>query len=623
MRRLSDSLIFKIGFIIVSVELIALLGMGYWYIQRFSDEVDRRTVSRIRIPGELMMQGVLSYESVNSEQVMEDLVGGELMEAMVIGMNQQVYYSLNPAHIGRRISEVAAVEWPDMLSANVFAPQVVPSGDGEAEVLVSLTPLRLEDGRLIGFLYIKSSLAQAQAKKRMISLLFWAGTAICVLATSAVEVLLMRRVVTRRIGDTLACVKRVEGGELGAAICRVNSRDEIGMLQEGINSMSAKLAGTVAQLGADIGQRERVEATLRESEERLAGFMASATDVFALFDSELNIVEVNEAGLRLSGRSREDLVGRHFSEVVPELRTSGRYSLYANVVRTGQPFYAEDVRVASAAGERRMAVKAFKVGDGMGLIMTDLTEIKEREEQVRQFNEELERRVAARTAELREANRELESFSYSVSHDLRAPLRIIDGFSKILLDEYGGAFDEEGRGYLERMRRNSQYMAQLIDDLLELARVTRMAMEQEQVDLSAMAQAIAEGFLAGQPEREAEFVIEPGLTVEGDSHLLRIVLENLLGNAWKFTAKTEKARIEFGLEASSNGRSFFVRDNGAGFDMAFSNKLFKPFERLHSVSEFEGTGVGLATVQRIIRRHGGSIRAEGRVGAGATFHFTL
>lgn len=239
------------------------------------------------------------------------------------------------------------------------------------------------------------------------------------------------------------------------------------------------------------------------------------------------------------------------------------------------------------------------------------------------LNEELELRVHRRTAELQAANKELAAFSYSVSHDLRAPLRKIDGFSKALLQDYGQTLDPQAREYLNWVRESSQQMAQLIDDLLNLSKITRSEMRRESVDLTALARGIGAELRQRQPERDVSLVVQEGLTANGDSHLLKIALQNLLGNAWKFTEKRADPRIEFGTLPDAPGRTLFVRDNGAGFDMAYSDKLFGPFQRLHSHDEFEGTGVGLATVQRIVTRHGGRIWAEASVGQGATFFFTL
>jgi signal transduction histidine kinase len=237
--------------------------------------------------------------------------------------------------------------------------------------------------------------------------------------------------------------------------------------------------------------------------------------------------------------------------------------------------------------------------------------------------DELEQRVRERTAQLEVANKELEAFAYSVSHDLRAPLRALDGFSAALISGYPGKLDDQGQHYLNRIQAASQRMGQLINDLLHLSRVTRREFVTEQVDLSGFAREIAAELQAEDPQRKAEFVIEPQMFVQGDAHLLRIVLENLLSNAWKFTSPRPRAQIEVGMAEQTGEHIYFVRDNGVGFNMTYADKLFAPFQRLHGMREFPGTGIGLATVKRIITRYGGRVWPEAAVDQGATFYFTL
>jgi light-regulated signal transduction histidine kinase (bacteriophytochrome) len=287
-------------------------------------------------------------------------------------------------------------------------------------------------------------------------------------------------------------------------------------------------------------------------------------------------------------------------------------------------------------------VRAPKLGEDELGTLTDafnqmLGRIEDQDRELRRHATDLEQRVEARTHELSErnetlrrnaaellaANQELDAFAYSVSHDLRAPLRSIDGFSQILLEDYGAQLDEAGQDSLRRVRTASQRMATLIDDLLKLARVTRVEMRTERVDLSAMAQDIVAELQRADSAREVECTIATGLEARADAPLVRVVLENLLRNSWKYTAKQPRPRVEFGSTEANGGRAFMVRDNGAGFDMKYMDKLFGVFQRLHSAAEFEGTGVGLATVRRIITRHGGRIWAEGAVDQGATFYFTL
>jgi PAS domain S-box-containing protein len=250
---------------------------------------------------------------------------------------------------------------------------------------------------------------------------------------------------------------------------------------------------------------------------------------------------------------------------------------------------------------------------------TDITERQRAEQALKESMANLEQS----SSQLAATNKELEAFSYSVSHDLRAPLRSIDGFSQALLEDYAKKLDKTGQDYLGRLRAASQKMGELIDGILKLSRLTRSEMHHVPTDLSTMAEEIVDKLRETQPERQVKFAIAKNLTANGDPQLLRVLMENLLTNAWKFTGKNPRAKIEFNVERNNGRKAYFIRDNGAGFDMAYADRLFGAFQRLHEATEFPGTGIGLATVQRIINRHGGTIWAEGALGKGATFHFTL
>lgn len=277
------------------------------------------------------------------------------------------------------------------------------------------------------------------------------------------------------------------------------------------------------------------------------------------------------------------------------------------------------LKVLNDSLEQRVAERTVLLVKANKELTVEIEERKRAEDELREQRTQLE----SLTSQLITSNKELEAFCYSVSHDLRAPLRSINGFSKALMEDCSDRLDSQGKNYLHRVMAASKYMGQLIDDLLNLSRITRSEMNCKSFDMSALIETIATKLKELEPERQVEFVIAKGLIVDGDPHLMRIALENLLSNAWKFTGKRPRARVEFGVTEDNGKPVYFVRDNGAGFDMNFVNKLFGAFQRLHSITEFEGTGIGLATVQRIIHRHGGQVWAEGVVDQGATFHFTM
>ncbi len=264
-----------------------------------------------------------------------------------------------------------------------------------------------------------------------------------------------------------------------------------------------------------------------------------------------------------------------------------------------------------------------EIGELVDAFNTMLETIAQQNLVIVEHTENLEKKVEARTAELEMANRELEAFSYSVSHDLKAPLRKIDGFSRALEEDYAHRLDEDALNYLSRLRSNSQKMSQLITSLMQLSRVTRMDVEPQDFDLSALAEHIVASLQESEPERAASITVHSEMHAKGDPKLIEILLDNLIGNAWKYSRNQTHTYIEVGQIESDQGTTFFVRDNGCGFDMEYAERLFKPFSRLHSTEQFEGTGIGLATTKRIIERHHGSIRAESQVEGGSTFYFSL
>jgi len=364
--------------------------------------------------------------------------------------------------------------------------------------------------------------------------------------------------------------------------------------------------------------RRAVEAQYRELVENLPVGVYRDTP-----GPEGRFLEVNPAmAAMFEATSSEELLTHRVSELYCD--PAARIAFSDKVMQQGH-VHAEEVCMQTLCGGRfHAAITAVAKQDSAGAIyfdgiVEDISARKESEERIKRLNDSLRERAA----ELETSNRELEAFSYSVSHDLRAPLRAMDGFSRILLDQYADRLDEKGVDRLNRVRAAAQQMSMLIDDLLNLSRVSRSELHREVVDLSALAGEVLEGLRQSAPERTMQCAVQPGLSVRGDARLLRVVLENLLGNAWKFTGGRAAARIDVGSRPEGKDLSYFVRDNGAGFDMTYADKLFGAFQRLHDANEFPGTGIGLATVQRVIHKHGGRIWAQSAVGHGATFYFTL
>ena len=392
-------------------------------------------------------------------------------------------------------------------------------------------------------------------------------------------------------------------------------------------SEERRVEGAVLIL-VDIDDLKRTQAAI-EAARRLADAIVETVPPLLILDEGLRVRRANRSFLEAFLVPAGAVVGRPLFELgagqwdIPQLR-----ELLESVLPRDKAI--RDYEVSHdfpGLGPRTMLLGASRFGaeglePGILLSIQDITGRKQAEDRLKAFQGELERTIVRRTADLTASNTELEAFSYSVAHDLRTPLRGIDGFGRLLLKDFAEKLGPEGRAYIERIRAATQRMASLIDGLLDLAQLTRSEMRTTEVDLSAIVGSIADSLRARDPRRDVRFTIAPGLKTVGDERMLRIALENLLENAWKFTSRRADAAIEFGASERGGARWFFVRDNGSGFDMEFADRLFKPFQRLHAESEYEGSGIGLATAERIMRRHGGSMRAEGVEGRGATFYFT-
>ncbi|MDN3512192.1 MAG: PAS domain S-box protein [Candidatus Jettenia sp.] len=432
---------------------------------------------------------------------------------------------------------------------------------------------------------------------------------------------------SKPIQDLMNATERFTDGELDYRV-KISHKDEIGNLAMSFNTMAGELARKIAEhtqiereLIEEITERKRIENELR----KLYNAVEQSPCTIVITDTKGSIEYANPKFYKTTGYTPKETIGQN-----PRILKSGdkppeEYKHLWDTIISGEEWRGEfhNKRKNGELYWEYASISPIRNSEGVIAyflaVKEDITERKRAEDELRKQRDNLERL----TNQLAASNKELEAFCYSVSHDLRAPLRSINGFCKAIMEDHSDTLDEQGKNYLQRVSAASQRMGQLIDDLLNLSRITRSEIQQKRVNLSILVENILMELREKQPERQIECIITKGLCSHGDSQLLRIALENLLNNAWKFTRKNIYARIEFGSTQQNGKQTYFIRDNGAGFDMAYTNKLFGAFQRLHSAIEFEGTGIGLATVQRVIHRHGGQIWAEGEVNKGATFYFTL
>jgi PAS domain S-box-containing protein len=462
----------------------------------------------------------------------------------------------------------------------------------------------------------------AQAEARVGDTLLRLGLLDLVLLAATLLALRLRVVVPLR--RLAAAAGAFAAGERGVR-SGFRAFDEIGLVAASFDRMAETIENQLERLAADAQALRRSELAL----EKFALALTQAPVSVMITDAAGTIEYVNPKFTEVSGYAAEEVLGRNprmlasgqtprhvYEEMWRQLLCGRNWRGILVNRRKDGTLYREDISIAPLrdAGGRITHYVA---------VLEDITARLRAEEEIRRLNAELERRVAERTRQLEVSNHALETFAYSIAHDLRAPLRGINGFASLMAENCRGCANAESLAYMERIRRAAVRMGQLIDGLLEYSRVGRRALQTAPVPLSALAQEILEALAAAAPQRKAVFDIAPDLVAEGDAALLQDMLENLLGNAWKFTAGRDPAHIAFGCREEDGERVFFVRDDGAGFDMRYADKLFGVFQRLHGPQEFEGTGIGLAMVKRIVELHGGRIWAQSAPGEGATFYFTL
>lgn len=688
-RIRSQNLIIRVGISVVVIELILMSLVGVIYFNRFAANVDERQVERLRIAAEMIRQSQMNLTTLTDRETMSLLLGEEIKDAMLITEKGIVAFSLNPEYRKRSASDIPFLDQKDLRSANSDL-SVSRTKIGGEPYLVSMISLPVYDLPSLT-LYFRVGVASAEREKSNVIILLLAGFFVTAVATSAVLMFVLNRIVLKPVRKLAQAAQKVQAGDLtvradfNAAYrwaddertaasqtiaddlkARVawNPDDEIGALAHALNAMTGQLKDSIISLEQRLAELDRTSHALKESEERyrlvfenspvsiweedfsdvkkrLDGLRREGvTDLDAYFDQRpetirecaavLGITDINQAAVTLLAAQRKEELLEDLTKVLtPEALDTFRRQLVC--LWNGQTELVEETVVKTLSGAHRHVTLYFSVCPGYETTLSkvlvslaDISERKQAEEDVRRINQELENRVAMRTSELLTANKELEAFSYSVSHDLRAPLRHIDGYLALLKESAWQNLDEESRRHVDTMAKSIRRMGTLIEDLLSFSRMGRQTMSATPVDLGVM---VADVIAEMEPEtrgRDIHWNISELPVVTGDQAMLRVVLVNLISNALKFTQKRERAEITIGcLPDQAAETVVFVRDNGAGFDMRYHDKLFGVFQRLHRMEEFQGTGIGLANVFRIVARHGGRAWAEGAVDLGATFYFSL
>ena len=586
---------------LAALSLLLLVGASAWIARRVDRQLD--TIQKRYVP-KVDLEPRLEGQFDRLRRAFQDAVAIRDDDALAATQEQRTQFlaQLDAAHDAVDASDGAALRhsFEDYYATAYDVSRRMISGETGEDLVDAIAAMQTKQATATSAIKKAAALDRNElarafgevARLESTSRAYELWIAIGCLVPVAALTLGLSRSLLQSVSALTEGFARFGKGEFGRPI-DAGSRDELGDVARSANRMASSL--------------ERLTGEQRRAEERFRALLESAPDAMVIVDDGGRIALVNAQAERLFGLSRAEMIGEPATKLLPEpMRRSEIFSAPKDAAvrapiesvglkRDGTEFPFELSRAPIETDEGTLVSCAIR----------DVTERKRTE------------------AALQLSNRELEAFSYSVAHDLRAPLRGIHGFAQVLMEDHADVLGDEAKKHLDRITAAAERMGKLIDALLDLARLSRVEIRREPLDLSKLAAATAQQLRAAQPDRSVAFEIQPDVTTQGDATLLRALFENLFGNAWKFTAKTDSARIVFETTRDKGSLVYHVRDNGAGFDMAYADKLFAPFRRLHRAEEFPGTGIGLATVHRIVQRHGGRIWAEGEMGKGASFHFTL
>jgi PAS domain S-box-containing protein len=612
--------------VILLFAALALAGAG-------SGLVVHRAISQLDgVATEINLYGSLRYLGQKIQVVLHDVAHGEAKAGEVEGLIgefetnlMQLQQSTAGVEAGdevRRMLAAVIAEWTEYRAALRRFLQAPPAPVEHAAALRRLSvradSLLAEANRATWTLSGSVTQLQEQARGQILRLALL-DAALLVFAYAYI-----RRRMVLPLRDLAGVTLRFAGGDHDAR-SGFRSHDEIGRLAEAFDHMADETERHIGVIAADLEDIRRKESELR----KLSQAIEHSPVAVIITDAEARIEYINPRTTEVTGYSADEVRGRKTSLFQSGQTLPETYRSLWQAIRSGKVWRGELLNRKKNGELFWELAQISPIRDATGQIAhfvavkEDITAQRSAEQALMMMNIELERRVSERTRQIESANRDLRSFNHSISHDLRTPLRAIHGFANAIEDEGGSALKGELRDYLQRIQAAAVRMGELIDDLLELGRVGQMEVVTVPVNLSRMAREILAGLAAAEPGRHVETAVEEGIVVQGDSRLLRIALESLLGNAWKFTAENNKARIVFGHASRNDRTMLMVSDNGAGFNMAYADKLFRPFQRLHAIDRFPGAGIGLAIVKRIFELHGGNIEAEGVVGKGAAFYFEL